>query len=605
MKESKLEELLETLTPEQASRLTAGLDEKESGEMTVREEKDSRSLLHRRKVIRVLIAAACIVIATSVSVAALQPLWKNKTEIPEESALPSRLPVSVPPLDPEKIIYASDEVFRATESRMRSFSFVIDESPYNGTPVMSEKLVEALKKADKDDYIAFTVVIENACKKIISSDYKKLMKEYEDAYAAAEELYNHLFAEDYKELPEYNARAKALADARFVSALGKMNAAEDALNEAKLRAVSEASTNELEAFKALGFVLQYDLTNEKAKTYFMNMSYGIAVFAGTKAQLLSFAQTYSEDKSLDISLFLAPAHPENASRKETEIPFLVSLIPEGPEEGKMTAELQKKFAEAGGKPIPALIVLELDGTEPDWSDPDDRFAEACRRIYHGRTEEETIAAYMEELGTDNREEAKNEMDKDIASIVQSLDLHLEYYAQKCKEIEAIGAYPQNSFEFEYEGKIYFDSFFRNVFMAEMTKEQAEAICEISGVAFLTDYDMTEREVYRSKQEELYGDYTDHEQYRKALKAVGVNLPFQRLDLKTLKKIIAEAESFEDAFKALKDRQPIPDYVGGSGVSLVEYWFDDKGSEKALIIVECSQIYYYDADEKATLLMGHY
>lgn len=79
---------------------------------------------------------------------------------------------------------------------------------------------------------------------------------------------------------------------------------------------------------------------------------------------------------------------------------------------------------------------------------------------------------------------------------------------------------------------------------------------------------------------------------------------KRLDMETLKQIVAESESFNDAFEALKKRQPWPDFAGGSGLSIVEYWFDDEGSEKAFIYVEQEQLFYFDAENNRTLLIEH-
>lgn len=60
----------------------------------------------------------------------------------------------------------------------------------------------------------------------------------------------------------------------------------------------------------------------------------------------------------------------------------------------------------------------------------------------------------------------------------------------------------------------------------------------------------------------------------------------------LKRIVSEYTDFASAMAALEERQPYPDYVGGSGVSLIEYWTDrnNKDGEKLVIIYEQGQIF---------------
>lgn len=76
----------------------------------------------------------------------------------------------------------------------------------------------------------------------------------------------------------------------------------------------------------------------------------------------------------------------------------------------------------------------------------------------------------------------------------------------------------------------------------------------------------------------------------------------RLMLEDAKKIVSEAASFEEAKKRFAEWQPWPDFAGGSGVSLVEYWFDDEGKEKILMLLEQGQIYHVIGDQ-SELLFG--
>lgn len=77
------------------------------------------------------------------------------------------------------------------------------------------------------------------------------------------------------------------------------------------------------------------------------------------------------------------------------------------------------------------------------------------------------------------------------------------------------------------------------------------------------------------------------------KAVPLNT---RMTKKSVQDIISNNDSFEKILKAFRDQQPYADFVGGSGVSILEYWFDSEGNEKIVIIVEQSQIYYVHSSE---------
>ena len=57
----------------------------------------------------------------------------------------------------------------------------------------------------------------------------------------------------------------------------------------------------------------------------------------------------------------------------------------------------------------------------------------------------------------------------------------------------------------------------------------------------------------------------------------------RLTLDAVHSSIAEADSFTDIFREITDAAPFPDYYGGSGATVIEYWFDDMGTEKIYVI----------------------
>lgn len=74
----------------------------------------------------------------------------------------------------------------------------------------------------------------------------------------------------------------------------------------------------------------------------------------------------------------------------------------------------------------------------------------------------------------------------------------------------------------------------------------------------------------------------------------------RLDLQTVQEIISQNPNFNDILCELETKQTYPDFVGGSGVSILEYWFDDLGNEKIIIIYEQQEVYYTVLDNDGSI-----
>ena len=71
----------------------------------------------------------------------------------------------------------------------------------------------------------------------------------------------------------------------------------------------------------------------------------------------------------------------------------------------------------------------------------------------------------------------------------------------------------------------------------------------------------------------------------------------RLTLDEVNEIINNTDTFDEMYKKFASLQKYPDFIGGSGVTKVEYWLDDKGSEKIRFIVEENDIVYVKYDDK--------
>ena len=96
-----------------------------------------------------------------------------------------------------------------------------------------------------------------------------------------------------------------------------------------------------------------------------------------------------------------------------------------------------------------------------------------------------------------------------------------------------------------------------------------------------------------KENILFGEF----QREKAILSGKLSPVAERLTQDEIDEIISNADSFDDIYKALAAMQKYPDFIGGSGVTKVEYWLDDTGSEKIRLIVEQNDIVYVKCDNK--------
>lgn len=76
----------------------------------------------------------------------------------------------------------------------------------------------------------------------------------------------------------------------------------------------------------------------------------------------------------------------------------------------------------------------------------------------------------------------------------------------------------------------------------------------------------------------------------------------KLDLETARGIISDKGEFSAIWEEIKNIQPCPDCVYGSGVSWIEYWFDETGDEKLAILLEQAQMYYAFLDPDGSMNM---
>ena len=63
----------------------------------------------------------------------------------------------------------------------------------------------------------------------------------------------------------------------------------------------------------------------------------------------------------------------------------------------------------------------------------------------------------------------------------------------------------------------------------------------------------------------------------------------RMTLAEAKELVNSSDSFKKIYDKLSASQPYPDFIGGSGVTKIEYWLDETGNDKILLIREQGDI----------------
>lgn len=91
-----------------------------------------------------------------------------------------------------------------------------------------------------------------------------------------------------------------------------------------------------------------------------------------------------------------------------------------------------------------------------------------------------------------------------------------------------------------------------------------------------------------KENRLFGEF----QRERAVLLGELSPDAPRLTLDEVVEIIDSSSSFAEICRKLHEAQPLVDYIGGSGITRLEYWFDDKGEQKIYLIMEEESIFYF-------------
>lgn len=128
--------------------------------------------------------------------------------------------------------------------------------------------------------------------------------------------------------------------------------------------------------------------------------------------------------------------------------------------------------------------------------------------------------------------------------------------------------------------------------AATTQTTATIPSETTTTTVTTDDQQTALEILAKKEHRLFGEF----QRERAVILGELSPDAKRITLDEVIEIIESSSTYDEICKKLHEVQPYADYYGGSGVTLVEYWFDDKGSKQIHLILEQEEVFYYHFKE---------
>ena len=79
----------------------------------------------------------------------------------------------------------------------------------------------------------------------------------------------------------------------------------------------------------------------------------------------------------------------------------------------------------------------------------------------------------------------------------------------------------------------------------------------------------------------------------------------RVTMNDVENIISESDTYQEIMNKLQMIQKYPDFIGGSGVTIVEYWFDDYGYQKLLLILEQEDAIYVKCNDSGKITDWHF
>ena len=81
----------------------------------------------------------------------------------------------------------------------------------------------------------------------------------------------------------------------------------------------------------------------------------------------------------------------------------------------------------------------------------------------------------------------------------------------------------------------------------------------------------------------------------------ISKDLSRITMDEINIFIESSDSFDETMQKIENSQPYPDFEGGSGVTSVEYWMNESGSEKILVLLEQKQMFHVVCNEDGKLI----
>ena len=99
--------------------------------------------------------------------------------------------------------------------------------------------------------------------------------------------------------------------------------------------------------------------------------------------------------------------------------------------------------------------------------------------------------------------------------------------------------------------------------------------EVKHESTLSAEQLSALEELKSRGESVVGEFKRQEMIIRGI--IASDAP--RITYNELTNIINTSSDYEEIFRKIEECQEYPDYIGGSGITRIEYWLDDKGNEK--------------------------
>lgn len=155
----------------------------------------------------------------------------------------------------------------------------------------------------------------------------------------------------------------------------------------------------------------------------------------------------------------------------------------------------------------------------------------------------------------------------------------------CVAMLAIAAFTASALEGFSDLEVEPETTSDHAMLLEDTEEASEPVTELE----LTDEQLEQLKELRRKC--IAGTYIFQEMVVRGK----ADPAFQRMTLQEVKNIVSQSACIEDVISSLEQRQPYPDYAGGSGINREEYWLDDDGNEMIMVFARCMIIYRNQTD----------